>query len=243
MNSTNNFRRIVILCVLTSLLTLLHYSPYPAASVLFKSWDSHVLAIEKAINVTIPHTFITDNKPVMIEYMPNEEVERAIKFIYNEDIKATGYLGFYLPKEQHSTYPNIPQNGSLIILVGHSSAELEEYVVTHEYGHHVYFELLTKNEREWWTLQWFKEAVNGNLPTNYSYSNSHEGFAEVFAGYVHRDSKVSKEDVKFLDGIGRRLDRRYRGIPVPQIDNNATLVTHTEDLSIKLSKTSSCTFK
>lgn len=204
---------------------------------LYKSWDSHYLAIKTALQ-NIPKSFQPKDKPVYIESLSDEEVERSIKYMYGEDIKAEDYWGFYLKRPDMIT-PLLPLNGSMIILVGHQGLEDETYVVTHEYGHHVFFEICTEDEKYLWLKQWVKEFNEHKLPTEYASVNYREGFAEIFAQYINKTGRCSKEDIKFLDSIGKRLSKSYKGIKA-DIAVKSTVVPIGTLKIPRMGKTTSC---
>ena len=73
--------------------------------------------------------------------------------------------------------------------------EPDTYTFAHEYGHYVWYDLLTNADRDRYAAVYKKQKAAHHLVTRYAQTDAEEGFAEAFSFYVseppllrHRDS-------------------------------------------------------
>lgn len=79
-----------------------------------------------------------------------------------------------------------------------------ELVFTHEYGHFVWDNLLTRSQRNQYRQIWKRQKASGHLVTRYAGDDVEEGFAEAFAYYLRRPATLKRRDTgscKFLNGV------------------------------------------
>ncbi len=67
-------------------------------------------------------------------------------------------------------------------------------VFAHEYGHFVWNELLSDEQRTRYTRLWRNQKRAHHLVTEYARDSDEEGFAEAFAYYVRRASQLTRKD-------------------------------------------------
>ena len=67
-------------------------------------------------------------------------------------------------------------------------------VFTHEYGHYIWSNLLTSADRAWYHRVWRDQKRNNSLITEYAGESDEEGFAEAFAYYIRKPSKLRHVD-------------------------------------------------
>jgi hypothetical protein len=64
----------------------------------------------------------------------------------------------------------------------------------HEYGHFVWFDMLTKDERKHYTAIYDRQKAAHRLVTDYSYDCVQEGFAEAFSYYASCPAVLKQKD-------------------------------------------------
>lgn len=195
--------------VLLAILAVCLFSVRAFPDALYKPWDKNFKAIQRVLHEVIPAAFQPAGKAVMIESVPADEAHTALSTIYDDDDDVDGLLGLYLPRPTDGP-PGLPEFGSIILLIGDMKGEVQghktaEYVVSHEYGHWVYFELLTKAERKEWEGIWKEEDELHCHPTDYAGGNEWEGFAETFATYCWKGKQLTAVSRDFLDKVAKRL--------------------------------------
>ena len=86
-----------------------------------------------------------------------------------------------------------------IILRIPDSGKIDFGTFAHEYGHYVWFDLLTKDDRKRYKTLYEKQKSAHKLITDYAYESVEEGFAEAFsadindpAALLHQDSLSSQ---------------------------------------------------
>ncbi len=88
------------------------------------------------------------------------------------------------------------------------SGEEAVLVFTHEYGHHVWDEILTNGERARYERLWRQQKRAHRLVTEYAGDSEEEGFAEAFAYYLRRPTRLRQRDPaswQFLNDIAARV--------------------------------------
>ncbi len=69
----------------------------------------------------------------------------------------------------------------------------------HEYGHYVWFHLLSKNDRKAYEGIYKRQKDAHKLITPYAETNVEEGFAEAFSAYVNTPAALQKRDLLSFD--------------------------------------------
>jgi hypothetical protein len=76
------------------------------------------------------------------------------------------------------------------------------FTFAHEYGHYVWFDLLSGSDRKRYQAIYQKQRSQRHLVTEYAGTNVEEGFAEAFSFYVAAPSMLAHRDLessRFLD--------------------------------------------
>lgn len=93
------------------------------------------------------------------------------------------------------------------------------FVFTHEYGHYVWYKVLTRQQRNDYVSLWRILKRSGELISRYAGDSDEEGFAEAFAHFLRKPARLRNLDprsYRFLSGIEQSVpaknaaDRRGR---------------------------------
>ena len=68
------------------------------------------------------------------------------------------------------------------------------YTFAHEYGHYLWFDVLTKDDRKRYTALYDKQKAAHKLITDYAADSVEEGFAEAFAAEVNAPATLLHRD-------------------------------------------------
>jgi hypothetical protein len=82
-------------------------------------------------------------------------------------------------------------------------------VFVHEYGHYVWSNILTGEDRTYYRRLWREQKRNGSLVTEYAGDSDEEGFAEAFAYFIRRPAMLRRLDARssrFLSDFQERGD-------------------------------------
>lgn len=196
---------------------LLFLANHVSADVLFKTWDRNAAVISHTAAHVIPAAFQPVGRAVYIESISQEEAYQLFALLYPSLIaRVPDIAGLYLPRPSDGQ-DNLPPSGSMIFIFRTYSEPVTERIITHEYGHFVYFELLTPLERQQWSVHWQFDDLFNTHPTAYAGTNKYEGFAEAFRLYVYHDPRLSPGDNLFFERIGKRIQRKpVKKISPPQ---------------------------
>lgn len=74
------------------------------------------------------------------------------------------------------------------------SGSVDMMTFTHEYGHYVWFNLLSKNDRSRYEKIYKRQAAANHLVTRYAATDLEEGFAEAFSFYVNQPLLLERRD-------------------------------------------------
>lgn len=81
-----------------------------------------------------------------------------------------------------------------ILLRIHPSGRLDFDTFAHEYGHYVWFDLLTKDDRARYKTLYEKQKTAHKLITSYAAESVEEGFAEAFATEINAPAALLHTD-------------------------------------------------
>ncbi len=84
---------------------------------------------------------------------------------------------------------------------------IDMFTFAHEYGHYVWFRLLSDDDRHRYELLYKKRRATGHLVTRYAETSVEEGFAEAFSFYVAEPPILAARDpasFQFLSQWGLR---------------------------------------
>jgi hypothetical protein len=175
------------------------------ADFLYKPWDVNAEAIRQTMRRSVPQAFLVPGRTVYIETVSAEEMHAVVKLHYPQSLDVLDTLrGLYLPRPKDGP-ANLPENGSMILMSDLKDKEQYGRSLAHEYGHFVYCELCTEDEKGRWQEIWRRQARRKTLPTAYAAENALEGFAETFRLYAMERSALPAESVAFFDKLGARL--------------------------------------
>jgi len=68
------------------------------------------------------------------------------------------------------------------------------FVFTHEYGHYVWYKILTRQQRSDYVNLWRSLKRSGELITRYAADSDEEGFAEAFAHFLRKPGRLRNLD-------------------------------------------------
>jgi len=68
------------------------------------------------------------------------------------------------------------------------------FTFAHEYGHYVWFNLLSKDDRKRYDTLYKKQKAARHLVTRYAETNTEEGFAEAFSFYANEPPLLLRRD-------------------------------------------------
>ncbi|MCW3058896.1 MAG: hypothetical protein JWQ02_717 [Capsulimonas sp.] len=74
------------------------------------------------------------------------------------------------------------------------SGAVDMMTFTHEYGHYVWFNLISKNDRNRYEKIYKRQAAANHLVTRYAATDLEEGFAEAFSFYVNQPQLLERRD-------------------------------------------------
>lgn len=103
----------------------------------------------------------------------------------------------------------IDADATILLLNTLQGAQARE-VFAHEYGHFVWDQLLTQQERDAYTTLWNRQRQRHCLVSRYAATSVEEGFAEAFASYVCAPQKLQAADMpsdKFLAQLKLQLEQ------------------------------------
>ncbi len=75
-----------------------------------------------------------------------------------------------------------------------SEGDLDVFTFAHEYGHYVWFHLLTKDDRHRYEAIYKRQLAAHHLVTRYAATDLEEGFAEAFSFYVCEPPMLARRD-------------------------------------------------
>jgi hypothetical protein len=78
------------------------------------------------------------------------------------------------------------------------------FVFTHEYGHMIWDEILTRSDRREYDRIWSSQRRHRSLVTEYAADSVEEGFAEAIAAYIRTPEKLKRRDMdswQFVDDL------------------------------------------
>ncbi len=174
-----------LFCLFTLLLCLLTNNLH--SDVLLHSSDPGVQEILSTLK-SIPPEFRDNKYTIHVQSVSDRE---ALLMGFYE----SGLLGVTFPEEKH------------IFLLRDRAKRYHwslRNILYHEYGHEVWFLMMTEEEKGVYTHLWLAETINGQNPTEYGASSPEEGFAEA-CRLEWSKAKVNKEESLFLYQLKKRL--------------------------------------
>jgi hypothetical protein len=163
----------------------------PAAAGLHVEGGSSRAPLFRTLYDKLPDCWKTDRE-VIVREVSDREMRRLIaedKRMSREEEDDMVVQGFY---------DNDGDGKSPIVITLRSSLSADEarMVFTHEYGHYVWDDLLTKGDRNSYGELWQKQRRRGRLITRYAGDSREEGFAEAFAYFLRDPDRLRRKDVE-----------------------------------------------
>ncbi|MDQ2687636.1 MAG: hypothetical protein M3Y28_07205, partial [Armatimonadota bacterium] len=75
-----------------------------------------------------------------------------------------------------------------------ANGAMDLQTLTHEYGHYVWFHVLSKDDRKQYKDLYKRQSASRALVSNYAETNLEEGFVEAFAYYIQRPDTLKARD-------------------------------------------------
>ena len=76
-----------------------------------------------------------------------------------------------------------------------ASGEADTFTFAHEYGHYVWFKILSKGDRRRYEAIYDKQRAAHHLVTRYANTELEEGFAEAFSFFVNQPPLLAHRDI------------------------------------------------
>lgn len=83
----------------------------------------------------------------------------------------------------------------------------DKFTFAHEYGHYVWFHMLTKDDRNRYQKIYDRQRAADQLVTHYASTDVQEGFAEAFSFYICSPVLLNHRDPVSFQFIDRWIDR------------------------------------
>jgi len=142
---------------------------------------------------------------VVVREVPDREMDRLVREgddppsrDPNREDEVQGFFEYAGPRQET---PTIVLRESL----GDSEAA---FVFTHEYGHFIWEEKLTRREQDEYYRVWNRQRRGRRLISAYAADSVVEGFAEAFAHFLRRPSLLHRRDIDSEEFLQDWLDER-----------------------------------
>lgn len=171
--------------LLSCLLVLISVGSVNAEIVLPDKGDKKAAAAKQTIVAKVPGVFVNVKTEVDLRSVTEAQI---VDMVGNPNV-----IGLYY---------NFPPR---IYVDAGVSGDLWNHVCVHEYGHFVWFRLMTMEERAEYVEVWEILKKFDALPTPYSRVHPDEGFAEAFTFYCLRKSELDVISTRIVDRLAKRL--------------------------------------
>ena len=94
------------------------------------------------------------------------------------------------------------------------TGDLDLLTAAHEYGHYVWFNLLSKQDRRDYKNIYERQRRSGHLISDYAGTNLEEGFAEAFSFYVNQPVALTQSDQESFRFLQAWAEARSRSAQV-----------------------------
>jgi hypothetical protein len=84
-----------------------------------------------------------------------------------------------------------------------AAGDIDMFTFAHEYGHYVWFDLLTDNDRRRYEALYKRQRAANHLVTRYAATDVEEGFAEAFSFYASAPPMLARRDPVSLDFLSQ----------------------------------------
>ncbi len=87
-----------------------------------------------------------------------------------------------------------------------ANGAIDLQTLSHEYGHFVWFHVLTKDERKQYRSIYNSQAKKHQLVSDYAQTNLEEGFAEAFAFFTTSPETLKGIDAASYDFLASKVN-------------------------------------
>jgi hypothetical protein len=172
-----------------------------------RPWDKNAVSLREAFPRHIPLAFRLGRTSVLVSTVERKELEAGMRYCYGRKVDTRDVQGLYLPRPggfENQPAP-LPPEGKQIYLLKKLTTDEALGTFEHEWGHYVWFELTTPGERAAWEAHYLSSRWKKELPTDYSYKDEDEGFAEGFALYCDTDPRLLEWQKTYFKDLACRL--------------------------------------
>lgn len=150
----------------------------------------------------VPAAYQSD-KPLLI----NEYNDRQMNaYLVSGSPNDTVYKSSENGQDDLSDVDGVYENGPARITVRvPRNGAVDLFTFAHEYGHYVWFNILSGHDRSNYEAIYNRQKINHHLVTRYASTNVEEGFAEAFSFYTNQAAMLKYRDSEsfaFLDLFG-----------------------------------------
>lgn len=167
----------------------------PACASLRIAGSSHHAALWQRIYDRLPVNWKTD-QAILVEEIPAAElnaIDHDEEDDVNQDASADGVY-----EEAEDGPPSIRLSDAL-------NDRESGLVFAHEYGHFVWSNKLTRQQRRDYRHLWWRQSRAGHLVTEYADDSPEEGFAESFSYFLLRTDRLRRRDMESWRFLTRML--------------------------------------
>jgi len=86
------------------------------------------------------------------------------------------------------------------------TGDIDMFTFAHEYGHYVWFHLLSKDDRRRYETLYKRQRAAHHLVTDYAATDVEEGFAEAFSFYASAPPMLARRDSASFDFLNQIAD-------------------------------------
>jgi len=179
---------VVILALAFAAPHLLH--PTPARGLVRPARETGRAALWRKLYDAFPQPW-KSRDVVVVREVSDREMDRLVREHGDDnsrdsadDDEVQGYFEFTGPREETP----------LIVLRDSLTEPEATFVFSHEYGHYVWEELLTKRDQDEYFRIWNSRRRDKRLVSTYAGDSVVEGFAEAFAHYLRRSAQLHRKD-------------------------------------------------
>lgn len=187
----------------------------------FDERDLQARAVAYLARETLPRFFQPYQNVIRLKVVPRDQLPVEYKKRGGSRIKAHKIGGFYYANGAGYRRVIMPSGRKIslptaeIVLGGTYPVDIEIDRITHEFGHHLYYRLCSKADRDRWREIWRVERSSYPKRIAYGKDDSMEAFAGVFSLWVRGHPGVGNQSRRFFEDVSARL-KRFTGYMPPE---------------------------
>ena len=162
-------------------------------------WDTHKEMIAAVFANDLPSVFLPQKLDITITSVHQDLMDEIVHFDPKLQLQAVGCFAQTADGHHHIIF------GPSIIVSDQISDKDYKETLRHEYGHYVWYDLCTENERREYGKAWTFLKKKKRLPTVYGGFKVQEGAAEAFMLYIGQDKSETNEEHAFWSKVETRL--------------------------------------